>query len=154
MTRRWARPTLMVSVGERMKQLGYDNILAYPVDPFGIACKEGILVVMRPISDHDFCGVLFTDEYGTLILLNSNTPDRHALTIMRDLIHLWFHPCPELCLGGIQANNGAANEALMPAQLVKEEALSSGNDVATTARTFGVSWETMRARFAELDLHR
>jgi Zn-dependent peptidase ImmA (M78 family) len=159
MIRRWTRPTLLAALGEKMQQHGYDTTLAYPVDPFRIARRERIEVHFQPLEDLSLSALLFHDEHDARATLNSNTPLRHVFSMMHELIHFWFHPCPGLhfdrhgsrALVDVQANYAAA-EALMPATMVRRVARELDYDVRYTAHAFGVSQQAMAIRFDELRL--
>ena len=174
----WVKPEVIEEKAEELR--GHAAWNGIPVDPFAIASRLGIKVLVGSFADDAVEGVLRTFKGQTQILVRiASNLVRQKFTVAHELGHFALHlpyvsspredgeifvdnsiqlyrkssrprTDPSEQRREFQANRFAA-ALLMPAEEVKHRA-NSGLSVLALAKEFGVSEQSMTYRMGQLDV--
>jgi len=153
-----------------LEELVYEKLIeigitekSYPINPFEIITREGIILQEVPMDNDNIKGMLVHGPNGTGILINAKRSLQSKRFIgMHELSHHWFHPheTKTVCFEKYskthsniewQANN-AAVYALMPIKLMRHLYASCDGDINYMCDYFSVSRKSMKYRLNELGL--
>jgi Zn-dependent peptidase ImmA (M78 family) len=165
---------------EMARRLGEKKALEFgftefPVDPFAIADRLGILVSPKPTSEPGVSGFLMKmgDTFGIMYATNIDNDGRKRFTVAHELGHYFLPGHPEHLFGsgdGVHASKSGfitrdpheleadyfATGLLMPSQLFARAADNAGEGfkaVEALAALCGTSLTATAIRFAECSEH-